>query len=221
MLAKLNPQIEWHISCDPVDYAFAVEQMEIRAAAVARGQASEYVWILEHPHIYTMGTSARDQDILQARCPVVRTGRGGQITYHGPGQLIVYVILDLNKRGKDIRVYVQQLEQWVIETLAEMGISCQRRDGRVGLWVSRDNFHDDKIAAIGVRVKKWITLHGMSININPDLSYYQGIVPCGIREHGVTSLSLLGWQGGMSDFQKNLQDAFIKNPYLNMGFSHL
>ncbi|MBP6986097.1 MAG: lipoyl(octanoyl) transferase LipB [Alphaproteobacteria bacterium] len=221
MLAKLNPQIEWHISHKPVDYAFAVEQMEIRAAAVAKGEASEYIWVLEHPHVYTMGTSARDQDILQARCPVVRTGRGGQITYHGPGQLIVYVILDLNKRGKDIRIYVQQLEQWVIETLAKMGISCQRRNGRVGLWVPRDDSLDDKIAAIGVRVKKWVTLHGLSININPDLSYYQGIVPCGITEHGVTSLSLLGWQGEMVDFQKSLQETFVKNPYLNMEFHRL
>jgi len=200
--------MEWRISENPVDYHTAVQEMEDRAAAVAAGQEPELVWLLEHPHVYTTGTSAKKTDVLNALCPVIETGRGGQVTYHGPGQRVVYLVLDLNKRGRDVRAYVHALEEWIIQALEKLGITCDRRDGRVGLWVQRTDTTDDKIAAIGVRVKKWITLHGIAINLAPDLSYYQGIVPCGITEHGVTSIHNQGQQIPMQELDKALQETF-------------
>lgn len=208
LLASINNLPEWKISTEPVDYAFALQEMEARAAQVWRGEAPELIWLLEHPHVYTAGTSAKDSDVLSARCPVVHTGRGGQVTYHGPGQRVVYLVLDLNKRGRDVRAYVQNLESWVIKTLALLGVECSRRDGRVGLWVARSDDVDDKIAAIGVRVKKWVTLHGLAINVDPDLSYYSGIVPCGIRDHGVTSLRQLGQGVSLEELDRALKITF-------------
>ncbi len=208
MPSTLNNFIEWKTSDSPVDYASAIREMEARAAALAAGQAPELVWLLEHPHVYTSGTSAKDADILSAKCPVIKTGRGGQVTYHGPGQRVVYLVLDLNKRGKDVRAYVRNLEEWIIQTLRQFDVECGRREGRVGLWVPNSESTDDKIAAIGVRIKKWVTLHGIAINVNPDLSYYDGIVPCGISTHGVTSLHSLGLQTSLQDLDKALKATF-------------
>lgn len=208
MPGNLVNSIEWKHSSEPVAYEEAVLEMEQRAAAVTQGAASELVWLLEHPHVYTTGTSAKLSDVLDARCPVIETGRGGEVTYHGPGQRVVYLILDLNRRGRDVRAYVRNLEEWIIQTLNEFDISCTRREGRVGLWVPQTAQRDDKIAAIGVRIKKWVTLHGIAINLNPDLNFYQGIVPCGITDHGVTSLQALGHPVSMQDLDTALQDTF-------------
>lgn len=186
------PPPEWLVSSQPVPYLEALEAMEKRVLAIQEGKAPELVWLLEHPPLYTAGTSARAADLLNPRFPVFETGRGGQYTYHGPGQRVIYAMLDLNRRGKDVRCYVHNLEEWIIQALKLLGIDAVRREGRVGLWVPRDQEHDDKIAAIGVRVKRWVTMHGAAINVAPDLSHYAGIVPCGIREHGITSLEALG-----------------------------
>jgi lipoyl(octanoyl) transferase len=209
LLNDLNNNIQWKIESSPVDYATAVKEMEQRAAAVACGEASELIWLLEHPHVYTAGTSAKETHVLsKTLCPVIQTGRGGQVTYHGPGQRVVYLILDLNKRGKDVRAYVHNLEEWIIQSLNHFDITCNRREGRVGLWVARTPTTDDKIAAIGVRVKKWITLHGIAINLNPDLSFYNGIVPCGITNHGVTSIQALGHSTNLTELDTALQKTF-------------
>jgi lipoyl(octanoyl) transferase len=185
--------IEWRISNQEVEYSAAVEEMERRVAAIRSGTAPELVWLLEHPALYTAGTSARDDELLQPdRLPVYRSGRGGRYTYHGPGQRIAYVMLDLRRRGQDVRCFVHQLEEWIIGTLACLGIRGERRDGRVGIWVARNNGREDKIAAIGVRVRQWVTYHGVALNVDPELDHYRGIVPCGIAEYGVTSLAELG-----------------------------
>jgi lipoyl(octanoyl) transferase len=196
--------VEWKHSTEPVEY------MENRAAEVAAGREPELIWMLEHPHVYTLGSSGKATDVLESRCPVIQTGRGGQVTYHGPGQRIVYLVLDLNKRGKDIRAYVRALEEWIVLSLKTFQIDCYRRDGRVGLWVPRNEATDDKIAAIGVRVKRWITLHGISINWDPDLSFYEGIVPCGIADHGVTSARLLGVNKTLDELDGSLKATFHK-----------
>ncbi len=181
--------IEWRMSQTPVAYELAVAAMEDRAAAIFAGHAPELIWFLEHPALYTAGASARPEDLLDpARLPVHPTGRGGQYTYHGPGQLVAYVLLDLNKRGRDVRRHVNSLEAWVIAALAGYGIPGERREGRPGIWV-RNGRRDEKIAAIGVRVRRWVTFHGVAINISPDLSHFEGIVPCGIEDAGVTSLA--------------------------------
>lgn len=204
------PAIQWRISDGPVDYADAVARMEARVAAIRAGTEPELVWLLEHPPLYTAGTSARDADLVApGRLPVHRTGRGGQYTYHGPGQRVAYVMVDLNRRGRDLRCFVWQLEQWVIETLAVFNVTGERRDGRVGVWVARDG-REDKVGAVGVRVKRWVTYHGVSINVDPDLAHYAGIVPCGITEHGVTSLADLGIPATMADVDVALRQTFAK-----------
>jgi lipoyl(octanoyl) transferase len=201
--------VEWAVSDKPVGYAAAVAVMEARAAAIAADEASELVWLLEHPPVYTAGTSARAEDLVEPdRFPVVRTGRGGQYTYHGPGQRIAYAMLDLRRRGRDVRCYVCDLEGWLIDTLGALGVAGERRAGRVGVWVVRPDGGEDKIAAIGVRVRRWVTLHGISLNVAPDLEHFSGIVPCGVREHGVTSLAALGRGAPMAEADSALRHAF-------------
>ena len=188
--------IAWAVSGAPVDYLEAVEAMEVRAAAIASGTAPELVWLLEHPPLYTAGTSARPEELIApGRLPVFESGRGGRFTYHGPGQRICYVMLDVKRRTGDVRAFVSALEDWVIAALAELGVTGETRPHRVGVWVRRPERGadaEDKIAAIGLRLKRWVSLHGISLNVAPDLSHYAGIVPCGIAEHGVTSLADLG-----------------------------
>ena len=205
-----NP-IEWQIDRNPVDYEAAVEAMETRVAAIRAGAAPELVWLLEHPPLYTAGTSARDQDLLDpGGLPVHRTGRGGRYTYHGPGQRIAYVMLDLARRGPDVRCHVHRLEEWIIRTLARFGIKGERRDGRVGIWVVRSGGGEEKIAAIGMRVRRWVTYHGMALNVDPELDHYRGIVPCGIPEHGVTSLARLGVRATMAELDDALRATFAE-----------
>ena len=199
--------VEWRIQGGLTAYPEAVAFMEDRAAAIAAGRAAELVWLVEHPPIYTAGTSAKDSDLLDARFPVFKTGRGGQFTYHGPGQRVGYVMLDLKRRTGDVRAYVRDLEEWLIRTLARFDVKGERRDGRVGIWVSHDG-REDKIAALGVRIRHWVTFHGVSLNVDPDLSHFSGIVPCGIREHGVTSLADLGLKVSMADVDAALRESF-------------
>jgi lipoyl(octanoyl) transferase len=182
--------------------------MDARAAAIRETGAPELVWLLEHPPLYTAGTSAQAADLLDPRFPVHRSGRGGQYTYHGPGQRVAYLMLDLDRRGRDVRAYVTRLEAWIIAALAELGVTGERRAGRVGIWVARAGGREDKIAAIGVRVRRWVTLHGISINLAPDLGHFSGIVPCGVREHGVTSLADLGITASMADLDAALKRTF-------------
>jgi lipoyl(octanoyl) transferase len=196
-----------------VAYDYAVAEMEARVAAIHAGTAPEEIWLLEHPPLYTAGTSAKSEDLLTpARFPVHKTGRGGQYTYHGPGQRIAYAMLNLKQRGADVRCYVRDLEEWVIRALAQFNVVGERRDGRVGIWVDRGNGREDKIAAIGVRVRHWITFHGISINVEPDLTHFSGIVPCGIADQnlGVTSLVDLGLPIGMHDMDVALETAFAE-----------
>ena len=204
--------VEWAVSPGLVDYPFAVQAMEARAAAIAAGQAPELVWLLEHPPLYTAGVSSKDADLLDAgRFPVHRSGRGGQFTYHGPGQRVAYVMLDLNRRGRDVRAFVRGLEQWIIVALGEFGVPADVRDGRVGVWVERKGAgwsREDKIAAIGVKVRKWVSFHGISLNVEPDLGHFTGIVPCGIQEHGVTSLVELGVPATMDEADEALRVSF-------------
>ena len=204
--------VEWAVSAGYVDYPAAVEAMEARVAAIAAGQAAELVWLLEHPPLYTAGVSSKDADLLEpGRFPVHRTGRGGQFTYHGPGQRVAYVMLDLNRRGKDVRAFVRGLEQWIIGALAEFGVPADVREGRVGVWVERKGpgwSREDKIAAIGVKVRKWVSFHGISLNVEPDLTHFSGIVPCGINEHGVTSLIDLGVPATMDETDEALRTSF-------------
>jgi lipoyl(octanoyl) transferase len=209
MLSKSLKPVEWKIADAPVAYPDAVAFMEDRADKIARGEAGDLVWLLEHPPIYTAGTSAKDSDLLDARFPVFKTGRGGQFTYHGPGQRVGYVMLDLKQRRADVRAYVRDLEEWLIATLAEFGVKGERREGRVGIWVARGS-REDKIAAIGVRVRRWVTFHGVSLNVNPDLTHFTGIVPCGVTEHGVTSLADLGLKATMADVDAAMKMAFSK-----------
>jgi len=203
--------IEWRVSATPVDYRGAVEEMEARVAALRAGKAGELIWLLEHPPLYTAGTSAHDEELLEpGRLPVHRTGRGGRYTYHGPGQRIAYVMLDLRKRGQDVRCYVHQLEEWIIRTLVRFEVRGERRDGRVGIWVVRPSGNEEKIAAIGVRVRQWVTYHGLALNVDPELEHYRGIVPCGIAEHGVTSLAELGVAATMEEVDSALRRAFAE-----------
>src|SRR5215217_530489 len=205
---------EWARSQGPVDYPRAVAAMEARAAAIAAGEAPELVWLLEHPPLYTAGVSSKDEDLLDAgRFPVHRSGRGGQFTYHGPGQRVAYVMLDLNARGKDVQALVRGLEQWIIGALGEFNVAADVREGRVGVWVERKGpgwSREDKIAAIGVKVRKWVSFHGISLNVEPDLSHFAGIVPCGIQEHGVTSLVDLGLPVTMDEADAALRAGFTR-----------
>ena len=198
---------EWRFEDAPVPYQKAVEQMEARVARIRAGTAPELVWLLEHPPLYTAGTSAVADDLLEARFPVHQTGRGGQFTYHGPGQRVGYVMLDLKRRRPDVRAFVHDLEEWLIRALARFNIKGERREGRVGIWVT-DPAGDAKIAAIGVRVRQWVTFHGVALNLEPDLSHYDGIVPCGVREHGVTSMAALGVTASMAEVDMALRAAF-------------
>ncbi len=209
--------MEWKTSDTLVDYDEAIAVMEARADAIARGSADELIWLLEHPPLYTAGSSADPKDLTDPdRFPVHKTRRGGQYTYHGPGQRVVYLMLDLTKRGRDIRKFVCQVEDWVIATLAEFNVKGERRPGRVGVWVVRedkplhaDGSHvEDKIAAVGIRMKRWVSLHGLSINVEPDLDHFSGIVPCGISDHGVTSLVDLGLPVSMDDVDVALKTTF-------------
>ena len=204
--------VEWAVSGGYVDYRAAVEAMEARVAAIAAGQAAELVWLLEHPPLYTAGVSSKDGDLLEAdRFPVHRSGRGGQFTYHGPGQRVAYVMLDLNRRGKDVRAFVRGLEQWIIGALDAFGVEADTREGRVGVWVERKGpgwRREDKIAAIGVKVRKWVSFHGISLNVEPDLGHFTGIVPCGINEHGVTSLVDLGVPATLDEADEALRVSF-------------
>ncbi|XDA97426.1 lipoyl(octanoyl) transferase LipB [Sulfitobacter sp. LCG007] len=209
--------VEWIISEGLTDYRVAEARMEARAEAIAAGTATECIWLLEHPSLYTAGTSANAQDLTDPeRFPVHATKRGGQYTYHGPGQRIVYVMLDVGRRGRDVRCFVRQLESWVIAALAEFNVTGEIRPGRVGVWVSRPErppgpdgaIREEKIAAIGIRLRRWISFHGISINVEPDLTHFEGIVPCGIAEHGVTSLVDLGLPVTMSDLDDALRRTF-------------
>ena len=202
--------IAWEIAPSPVSYPDAVARMEREAEAIARGEAPERVWLLEHPALYTAGTSAREVDLVDAhRFPVFRSGRGGQYTYHGPGQRVAYVMLDLKRRGQDVRAFVAGLEQWLIATLAAFNVKGERREDRVGVWVRRGQ-REDKIAAIGIRVRHWVTFHGVSLNVDPDLRHFSGIVPCGVSEHGVTSLADLGLPVSMADADVALKASFAR-----------
>ena len=213
MLAKKN-NIEWKVSTAAVEYQDALDFMDERVAGIHEGTVDECVWLLEHPALYTAGTSAKTSDLLDARFPVFKTGRGGEHTYHGPGQRVGYVILNLKKRQQapDIKKYVWQLEEWIIQTLSAFDITGERREGRIGIWVVMPDGSEKKIAALGVRVRHWITLHGISINVNPDLSHFDGIVPCGISDHGVTSMAELGVDA--ENLDQVLQDKFqtVFNP---------
>lgn len=202
----------WAVSTGPVPYREAVAAMEARAAAIAEGRARELVWLLEHPPLYTAGVSARAEDLLSpGGIPVFETGRGGQYTYHGPGQRVAYVMLDLNRRGRDVRRFVRGLEAWLIGALAAFNVEAEAREGRVGVWVERregGRVREDKIAAIGVKIRRWVSFHGVSLNVEPDLSHFEGIVPCGIREHGVTSLVDLGRPVTLDEADAALRQAF-------------
>ncbi|MGV8856559.1 MAG: lipoyl(octanoyl) transferase LipB [Devosia sp.] len=212
-LARLDARpVQWVISAAPVPYPLALATMKARAAAIAAGEAQEAVWLLEHPPLYTAGTSAQPADLLSDRFPVFDAGRGGQYTYHGPGQRVAYLMLDLTQRGRDIRSLVQNLEAWVVDTLAGFNIAAAARPApRIGVWVRRPDkgvLAEDKIAAIGVRVSKWVSFHGISLNVSPDLGHYDGIVPCGITDAGVTSLEDLGQLVSMPEVDVVLRRAF-------------
>jgi lipoyl(octanoyl) transferase len=203
--------IGWAVSPGLTPYPEAVAFMEARAAAIAEGEAGELVWLLEHPPLYTAGVSAKAEDLLDARFPVFKTGRGGQFTYHGPGQRVAYVMLDLRKRGRDVSCFVRDLEHWLIAALARFNVEAGVRPGRVGVWVERKGpgwAREDKIAAIGVKLRRWVSFHGVAFNVEPDLTHFDGIVPCGIREHGVTSLVDLGLPVSMDEADAALRAAF-------------
>src|SRR3954449_4923984 len=207
--------VEWRVSIAPVPYPEAVVAMEGRVAAIADGQAPELVWLLEHPPLYTSGTSGKDADLLDPRFPLFSTGRGGQLTYHGPGQRVAYVMLDLKHRQPDVRAYVASLEAWIIRALAAFNVRGERREDRVGVWVARPDKglgHEDKIAAIGVRLRRWVSFHGISINVDPDLEHFSAIVPCGVSDprYGVTSLVDLGLPVTMEDVDIALRRAFAE-----------
>ena len=208
-----SQSVEWTISVEPVDYEIALAVMGARVDAIAAGTAPELVWLLEHPALYTAGTSANPHDLIEpGRLPVHTSGRGGQYTYHGPGQRVVYVMLDVQRRFGDVRAYVAALEGWIIDALALVGVEAARVEGRVGVWVTRPHEDGgervDKIAAIGVRLRRWVSSHGVSLNVAPDLTHYAGIVPCGVRDAGVTSLADLGVNAGTDEIDRALQAAF-------------
>src|SRR5437763_361064 len=207
--------VEWRVSSAPVPYPQAVAAMEARVAAIADGQAPELVWLLQHPPLYTSGTSGKDVDLLDARFPLFSTGRGGQLTYHGPGQRVAYVMLDLKQRRPDVRAYVAGLEQWIIRTLAAFNVKGERREDRVGVWVRRPDKgpgQEDKIAATGVRLRRWVSFHGIAINVEPELAHFSAIVPCGVADprYGVTSLLDLGLPVTMEDADVALRQAFVE-----------
>ena len=208
-----SPPVEWRVSDALVPYEAALAAMDERTAAIAAGRRREQVWLLEHPPLYTAGTSAKPDQLIEARFPVHHVGRGGQFTYHGPGQRVAYVMLDLNRRKRDVRAFVATLEEWIIGTLAAFNVRGERRDDRIGVWVRRpekgDDF-EDKIAAIGIRVRKWVTLHGIALNVEPELSHFTGIVPCGVSEqrYGVTSLADLGLPVSMAEVDTMLRREF-------------
>lgn len=198
---------EWRVTPGLADYAEALADMEGRAAAIQAGDAPERIWLLEHPPLYTAGTSADPAELLEARFPVHVAGRGGRYTYHGPGQRVGYVQLDLARRGRDVRAYVSALEGWVIDALAVFGVAARRAEGRIGIWTDDAQGREAKIGAIGVRVRRWVTLHGFALNVAPDLSHFSGIVPCGIAEFPVTSLAALGINASMDDVDAALRQA--------------
>jgi lipoyl(octanoyl) transferase len=205
--------VEWRVSDSLVSYEDAIATMEARAAAIAAGRAAELAWLLEHPPLYTAGTSTNHADVIDARFPIYESGRGGQLTYHGPGQRVAYVMIDLRRRGPDIRRFVATLEEWIIRSLAALDVRAERREDRIGVWVRRPekgNGFEDKIAALGIRVKQWVTLHGIAINVNPNLSHFSGIVPCGVNEkrYGVTSLSDLGVPISLTELDELLRREF-------------
>ncbi len=201
--------VDWQVSSELIPYPEAVAFMESRARDIATGTAPEIVWLLEHPPLYSAGTSAHPEDLVDAdRFEVFKSGRGGQYTYHGPGQRIAYVMLDLRKRGRDVSAFVRGLEQWIIETLAASDVHAERRSGRVGVWVTQADGQENKIAAIGIRLRKWVSFHGISINVSPDISHFTGIIPCGIQEHGITSLARLGKNTDMATLDKHLRKSF-------------
>jgi lipoyl(octanoyl) transferase len=205
--------VEWRVAESPIAYEAAVAFMQARAAAIATGRAAELTWLVEHPPLYTAGTSAKPDELIDARFPVFESGRGGQMTYHGPGQRVAYVMLDLKRRGPDVRRFVATLEEWIIRTLAAFNVRGERREDRIGVWVRRpekgEDF-EDKIAAIGIRVTQWVTLHGMALNVDPDLMHFSGIVPCGVNEqrYGVTSLADLGISASMPEVDMVLRREF-------------
>lgn len=199
--------MQWIHEPSPISYPAAMQRMQQHVGALQAGTAGELGWMLEHTPLYTAGTSAKAGDLLNSQFPVFETGRGGQYTYHGPGQRVVYLMLDLKARGRDVRAYVQQLEAWIIATLAQFGVEGFTRDGRIGVWVQTP-MGEAKIAALGVRVQQWVTSHGIALNVSPDLSHYAGIVPCGIREFGVTSLKALGIDASMQDVDAALKKQF-------------
>jgi len=202
---------EWEVADELVAYEAAVARMEARVAAIRAGEASELVWLVEHPPLYTAGTSASDEELLTpGRFPVYRAGRGGRHTYHGPGQRVGYVMLDLRARGADVRGYVHDLEEWMIRTLDRFNVRGERREGRVGIWVDRGGGREEKIGAIGVRIRHWVSFHGIALNVDPDLSHFGGIVPCGIAEHGVTSLTALGIPVSMAEVDAALKASFAE-----------
>jgi lipoyl(octanoyl) transferase len=201
----------WALSPGLVAYPDAEREMEARADAIANGTAGELVWLLEHPPLYTAGVSAKPADLLDPqRFPVFRSGRGGQFTYHGPGQRVAYVMLDLTTRGRDVRAFVQALQGWIIGALARLGVAGEVRDGRVGVWVAQGGGREDKVAAIGVKLRRWVSFHGVSLNVAPELGHFDGIVPCGVTQHGVTSLAALGAPISMGDADAALQAAFVE-----------
>ena len=201
----------WALSPGLVAYPDAERAMEARADAIANGTAGELVWLLEHPPLYTAGVSARPADLLDPqRFPVFRSGRGGQFTYHGPGQRVAYVMLDLTMRGRDVRAFVQALQGWIIGALGRLGVAGEVREGRVGVWVAQDGGREDKVAAIGVKLRRWVSFHGVSLNVAPELGHFDGIVPCGVTQHGVTSLAALGAPISMADADAALQAAFVE-----------
>ncbi len=205
---KITGDVEWRVSSGLTEWPDAFATMNARAAAIATGEARELIWLLEHPPLYTAGTSADPAELLDARCPVYAAGRGGRYTYHGPGQRVGYVMLDLGRRGRDVRCFVDALEGWVIDSLAGLGVSARRADGRVGIWTDTLLGQEAKIGAIGVRIKRWITLHGFAINVAPDLTHFGGIVPCGLPEFPVTSLADLGVNASIALLDDELERSF-------------
>lgn len=205
----------FRFSSEQVEYSVALSEMDAQVAKIASGAVQEQLWFLEHPPLYTRGTSAKDEDLINPGAfPVFEAGRGGEFTYHGPGQRVVYVMLDLSRRGRDIRAFVQSLEGWIIAALSEFGLEAGIRDGRIGVWVNTRDGREAKIAAIGIRVRKWVSFHGISLNVEPDLSHFGGIVPCGIRDYGVTSLADLGLEVSMEEVDAALMKH--ASEYLNL-----
>ncbi|HAG36279.1 MAG: lipoyl(octanoyl) transferase LipB [Pseudomonadota bacterium] len=208
-MSTIAPEnVEWRSEIAPVGYREALDQMTVRNRAIAEGEAREMVWLLEHPPVYTAGTSATGSELLDPRFEVVEAGRGGRYTYHGPGQRVGYVMLDLKERGRDVRCFVHAVEGWVIDTLADIGVESWRSEGRIGIWTRDIDGREAKIGAIGVRVRRWVTMHGFSVNLAPDLSHFTGIVPCGIEEFGVTSLQRLGIDLAPAAFDEALRARF-------------